>query len=254
MVVRLDRCAWTEDPLQQAVGRDLHRVLRELPDDLPVTVVLRRLREVLHEAPAPGDVEHLHSAADCEDGQVAREGRGEQGQLGAIALGLRVLGLDVRRGAVGGGVDVVSAREDQGVDGVEGLLDAVLGRRDQERPPARLMDRVHVHPADHGGLPLPDRPAGTLGVGGQSDEGDAHRTDSARWPTRPNGRSCMVAVVSRGRCRVGWRGGPHHADRSPNVARVSRPRSPRRTTVDFAPETSLSLTCWSEYRQLLEFS
>ena len=81
-----------------------------------VAVVADDVREMLDEIAAEGDVEDLRAAADREHGEVARERRVQQRQLGAVALGRRPPRLGVRLLAVELGVEVGAAREDEPVE------------------------------------------------------------------------------------------------------------------------------------------
>ena len=81
--------------------------------------------EMLGDAAAEGDVEQLHAAADAEHGQLALErGAGER-ELEPVAK--RVAGLVGGIGvlAVGGGVEIAPAGQQQAVDDLERLLGSV---------------------------------------------------------------------------------------------------------------------------------
>ena len=114
---------------------------------LLVTLVPDEVGDVLLEVAAERDVEHLRAAADGEHGQVALEGRGEERDLGAVALRADVVRLRVRLGVVQRRVEVRAAREDEPVEHVERLVDRVLQRRHEQRPAAGRLDLRHVRRA-----------------------------------------------------------------------------------------------------------
>ena len=117
---------------------DLDRVLGEDAEHLAVLLVPDRLRQVLDEVAAARDVEELEAAADRERRQVALERRLEEAQLAGVAVRLRRVGLRMPLSAVVSRVDVAAAGEDDPVEHVERLVDAVLARgHDSARPPAR---------------------------------------------------------------------------------------------------------------------
>ena len=119
-------------------------MLGELADDLAMLLVPDNLRQVLDEVAAASDVEHLEAAADREHRQVARERCLEQRELAAVALRVRSDRLRMRLGAVLLRLHVVAAGEDQPVESVEHLLDAVLVRRHEDRATAGSLDRADV--------------------------------------------------------------------------------------------------------------
>ena len=122
------------------------------------------------EVAAAQDVQQLEAAADRERRQVALERRLEEPQLAGIAVGLRRVGRRMPLGAVVRRVDVDAAREHDPVEHVERLLDRVLARRHDERPTARLLDRVDVVERHERGRQLPRAPPRRLGVGGDADD------------------------------------------------------------------------------------
>ena len=101
--------------------------------------------QVLVERAAEGDVQHLHAAADAEDGHVALERRARQRDLEPVALGSRAVGLRVGLGAVGGRVDVGAAGQHQARRSGRAVAP---GRRPRRRgaagtrEPAGVLDRV----------------------------------------------------------------------------------------------------------------
>ena len=112
------------------------------------------LGQVLDEVAAARDVQELEAAADRERRHVALERGLQQRQLARVAARLRRVGLGMRLGAVRARVDVRAAGEDDPVERVERLLDALLAGRDEQRPPSRALDRVDVVERDRA------RPAG----------------------------------------------------------------------------------------------
>ena len=154
VVMRLDRASHLTDPRRRV---DLHRVLRELTDDLPVLLVADNVGEVLDDVTAASDVQHLKAATDREHGRYrssaavrsarspwSRSGRAHGRRMGVGAVLLRL--------------QVVAAGEDQPVERVEQLLDAVLVGRHEHRAPAGPLDRAHVVVRDERRLALPVPP------------------------------------------------------------------------------------------------
>ena len=80
------------------------------------------VREMLVERAPEGHVEHLVAAADREHRQVQLEGCSERGQLEGVMVGpdapQRLVPLG---GAVGRGVDVATAEEEQAVEPAQDL-------------------------------------------------------------------------------------------------------------------------------------
>ncbi len=81
---------------------------------------------------APGDVEHLGAAADAEDGQATGVGLPAEGELEGVDLAVGGTELGVGVGAVGDGIEVGAAREQQAREVIEQGVDAV-GRERGER-------------------------------------------------------------------------------------------------------------------------
>ena len=103
--------------------------------------------QVLVQRAAAGDVERLHPAADREQRQVARGGLAQQRQLVLVADAVDVRAeLRVALVAVGRGVEVRAAAEEQAVDAVQQRRDVVHEpvRRQHDRDPARLLHRLRV--------------------------------------------------------------------------------------------------------------
>ena len=104
----------------------------ERPERPAVVVVALAVGQVLLERPAARDVHQLHAPADAEQREVALERAARQRDLERVALRHRALRLRVGAGAVGAGVDVGPAREEQAVEEVEdvvGIGDQRLIRR-----------------------------------------------------------------------------------------------------------------------------
>ena len=125
---------------------------------------------MLDEIAASCDVHDLKAAADREGRDVAREGRLEQSQLGAVPAPLRLVGLRVRIGTVGIRADVGAARKDDPVEHVERLLDPALCRRDEERTPTGSLDRIDVVEWDERCRKVPRTPLRLLRVRGDADD------------------------------------------------------------------------------------
>jgi hypothetical protein len=135
-----------------------------------VLVVADDVGQMLDEVAAARDVEHLAAAADGEHRHVRGERRLEQRQLGAVPLGHDAERLLVRLLVVQVRIEVGAAREDQSVDGRERLRDAVLARRDQDGPAARLLDSpAHTRPG-RARRPRPSRSSGRGHVRRDADE------------------------------------------------------------------------------------
>jgi hypothetical protein len=139
-----------------------------------VVVVAEGLGQVLQERPSRRHVHELHPPADPEEGDVALQGPPHQGDLAGVALGHGVLGLGVRLGGIGGGIDVGAPRQHQPVDQVEDRV-GILGqrgiRRDHEREPARALHGVDVGAGQQHRLLVPDAPLGALQGGADPDDG-----------------------------------------------------------------------------------
>ena len=107
------------DPGGQRARLERHLVVAELPRRVSMAVAPDHVRQVLLQRPPAGHVEYLHAPAGAEDGDAPVDRPRRQGDLEAVALGPREPGLRVRRGAVTGGVDVRSARQQEAVDPIE---------------------------------------------------------------------------------------------------------------------------------------
>ena len=176
-----------EDRFEPRSLLHLDRVLREDAERLAVALVPDLVGKVLDEVTAAEDIEELEAAADRERRQIALERGLEQRELAGIAVGLRRVGRGMTVGAVAGRVDVDPAREDDPVEDVERLLDRLVARRDDERPPAGLLDRLDVVERDERRRQLPRTPLRGLGVGGDADD-RAHGTDASGRP-EPRGEA-----------------------------------------------------------------
>ena len=180
MVVRLHRQLVAEHGAEARPVLDPHRMVGERAHDLAMRLAADNLGEVLYEVAAARDVEHLRAATHREHRQVARERRLEQRQLRAVARRARPGRLRVRLRAVGLRVEVGAAGEDEPVERVDDLLHPVLDRRDEQRRPARALDRLHVHVRDERGVELPVTPRRRLDVRGDSHHGPtSHARTSA---------------------------------------------------------------------------
>ena len=73
-------------------------------------------RNILDERAARGDVQHLHAAADREDGQIARARRHDEGNLELVARRIDLFQLLMGRLAVSRGLDVAPTREQETSD------------------------------------------------------------------------------------------------------------------------------------------
>src|SRR5215211_4592940 len=119
---------------------------------------------MLHEVASARDVEDLTATADGEHRHVALEGGFEESKLGAIAFGPDSIGLGMLLGAVQLRVEVGAAREEEPVERVESLLDGLLARRHEQRPPAGALDRMHVSHWDKRCRRIPHAPARLLRI------------------------------------------------------------------------------------------
>ena len=144
VMVRLHGRSVAEQPREPRAGLDRDVVVGEAAGALLVPVVPDEVGQVLDQVAAERDVQHLRAAADREHRQVARERRGQQRELGAVALGHDPVRLGMRLLAVQLRVEVGAAGEDQPVERVQRLLDAVVGGRHEQRACARALDRAHV--------------------------------------------------------------------------------------------------------------
>jgi hypothetical protein len=106
------------------------RELLHLPPGMPARVggmvppVLVQAH-ILHHRAAAGDVQNLHTAADAEDRQAARDRGGGKGELELVALGLGRGQQRVRLLPVSAGIDV-----------------AARGQQDRVKPPEHRLDRL----------------------------------------------------------------------------------------------------------------
>ena len=142
----------------------------ERPRRVLVLLVAHDLGQVLHEVTSERHVQDLRAAADGQNRHVARERRLEQGQLAAVALRDDTLGLRVRFLAVHLRVEVRAAGEHDPVEDVQRLLDPVVARRHEQRPPARALDRVDVVHRDERRVLLPDAESSVGQVRGDPDD------------------------------------------------------------------------------------
>jgi len=137
-----------------------------------VVVMAVALGQVLQQRAAAGDVEHLHPAADPEERQIPLDRALGQRDLERVALRVDVDGRGVHGLAVGGGVDVRAAGEDQAVEQVEqlvGMLGRARIRRQQQRDAAGALDRVGVLTRQQMRRRVPDAPPRALQRRAQPD-------------------------------------------------------------------------------------
>ena len=162
MVVGGDVGARPDHRRQSGSVLHLDGMLGEDAWKLLVLVARNLLGEVLDEIAAARDVQQLKSAADRERRHVLLERCGEQSQFPRVAARLRHIRLRMRLGAVERRVDVGAPGEHNAVQRLERLRDALLARWDQDRTPARSLDRVDVVERDQRGREVPDSPAAAM--------------------------------------------------------------------------------------------
>ena len=109
---------------------------------------LQHVGEVLLQVAAVHHVQELHPAADRKHRQVAVERGLHQRELRIVAVAVEADGLGVRRLAIQRGIDIGAAREDDPVERIEHLLDA-LHRRDHHRQPPGAQHRPRVGARRH---------------------------------------------------------------------------------------------------------
>ena len=159
-------------------------MLGEAAELFAVALVADRLGQVLDEVAPAEHVQQLEPTADRERRHVALERALEQRELPGVPVLLRGVGRRMTLGAVGGRVDVDPAREDDAVEDVERVVDRVGARRDDERPSAGPLDRLHVEERHERRGQLPRAPARRLCVGRDPDQRPlAH--GYARYPLNP---------------------------------------------------------------------
>ena len=111
-----------------------------------------------------------------EHGQVELQRAQRQGDLGVVAVGAGVGRLRVAGVAVGGGIDVRPAGQDEAVEAVQHVV-RVLGhprvRRDHQRDRSGRLQRVDVGPREQERLAIPYRPARPLQSGAEADPGSS---------------------------------------------------------------------------------
>jgi hypothetical protein len=148
---------------------------------MPMFVVADDLGKVLDEVTAERDVQDLRSPADGEHGHVALERRSEQCELRAVASLVHAFGLRMPLGAVVLRIEVLASREEDPVERVEGLIDAFLDRRHDERAAAGPGDRIDVGRGNQRGREDPDAGSNLFGlVARDSDQGSSHVRTFAR--------------------------------------------------------------------------
>ena len=119
---------------------------------------------MLHEISSAGDVQHLAPATHGEDRQVPAERGLQERELSAVPLRADLDRLGMRLGAVRLGIEVSTAREDDPVEHVERLVDRVGDGRDEQRPPAGLLDRANIGERDERRRLRPRAPGSLFGV------------------------------------------------------------------------------------------
>jgi hypothetical protein len=139
-----------------------------------------RVGQMLVKRASERDVDQLHAAADAQHGHVALDGSARERDLEGVSLGN---GVDrVRPGllAVGGGIDVGAAGEQQAVDQIECLLgffgQARVGREHHGQTAGALHRLDVAEPEQRGGL-LPYAPARLLERGAHADHGTRHASN-----------------------------------------------------------------------------
>lgn len=136
------------------VERD--RVVGELAGGVLVALVAHHVGQVLDEVTAARDVQRLRAAAHGQHRHVPCEGAAQERELGPVPLAPRRVGRRMRLGAVQRRVEIGAAGDDECVEQVEVRLGVGLGRRQHDRPAARVLDGGHVRGRDqHDGL-VPD--------------------------------------------------------------------------------------------------
>ena len=150
VVEGVDGEAFAHEACDERAGLGAHAVGRDVARG--VLAVLHRggvaegHADVLVHAAAQRHGQHLHAAADAEDGNVAVVGQPHQKEFGIVALGRD--GMELGDGVLAGkeGVDVAAAREHEAVDAVEqgGEQHAVIGDGDDEGDATGQFDAAGV--------------------------------------------------------------------------------------------------------------
>ena len=134
--------------------------------------------QVLVQRAAEGDVEDLRPAADPQNRHVPAQRTGHQREFPGVAVAGRLVGGRVGVVAVGGGVDVLAAGDEQTVEAVEhasGDL-AVDGlRRQQRRDAAGQGDALDVDAGQEAGVHVPHAGLCLLQIGRQADHRSSRR-------------------------------------------------------------------------------
>jgi hypothetical protein len=170
MVMRLHRRPVSENPTDQGFRPDTHFVVGELTGRMQMAVVAHDLGQVLNEVAAERDVQNLAAATYGENRHVPLKRLAEQLELGLVALWVDPSDLVVGVGAVRVRIDVPTAREDEAVERVERLLEADLGRRDDEWPATCAVDGADVGRRYQDRLDVPRAPSDGLLVRGDPDQ------------------------------------------------------------------------------------
>src|SRR4051812_15740445 len=184
---------------ERAVG-EAHPVVRPVEGarDAAVVLVADVVGQVLDQRAPARDVHELHPAADAQQRDVALERPARERDLELVALRPGALRGRMRRLAVGRGVDVGPAREDEPVEDVEQLV-GILHRpwigRQHERETARALDRVDVGAVEQVRLGVPHRPARALESGADADPGSPRHASRLSVASAPMPET---VTVSRG--------------------------------------------------------
>ena len=119
MVIALRVDGFTNQCGQPGTRDRAHRQFAEHRVTGPMPAVSDDVRQVLMQRSAERDVEHLRAATDAQHRQLALERRVQQREFPGVALTAGLVGGRMRLLAVGGGVDVLAAGDQQPVQTVE---------------------------------------------------------------------------------------------------------------------------------------
>ena len=135
--------------------------------------------QVLVQGAAQVDVEDLAAPADGEDRHVGLEGGGQEGPFTGVPIQVDAPDLGVRVRTVGGGVQVATAGEDEGVEHGDdvggaggGAARGRAGRREEEGTTAGGGHQLEVGLGQDGGPALPRGPGHVGHIGRDADERD----------------------------------------------------------------------------------
>ena len=133
----------------------LDLVVGEHPGRVLVLLVADDLGQVLDEIAAARDVQHLRAAAHREHRHVALERRVEQRELAAVSLRRVPIVSGCASWPYSAGSMSAAAGEEDPVERVERLLDPLVARGHEQRPPA---GRARSSGRTRAGSPRPGRP------------------------------------------------------------------------------------------------